>query len=133
MPEFVLDTDTCIYWLKGNQAIESKIKKIGLSLIGTTIITACELFYGAYKSSRSSTNLEVVNNLLKTITVVNMSKRVARLYGEIKASLESKGRSADDADLIIACVCIDQGVTLVTNNIRHFKEIHGLSLQNWIN
>lgn len=131
MPDFLFDTDTCIYWLKGNQAIESKIRKTGLRNIGTSVITACELYYGAYKSGRVSANLAVVKELAGKIEVVNMAAGVPALYGRIKSELEQKGRSLDDADLIIACICLDSGATLVTNNTRHFKNVPGLALQNW--
>jgi len=50
--KYILDTNICIYWLKGNTKIEQKILDVGLENIGTTIITIAELYYGAYKSKK---------------------------------------------------------------------------------
>jgi len=38
----------------------------------------------------------------------------------------------EDADLLIAVQCILNGYTLVTNNVKHFKDIDGLVIENWI-
>lgn len=46
MPRYVLDTDTCIYWLKGDKNIEGKVLEAGLGNISITVITECELFMG---------------------------------------------------------------------------------------
>jgi len=43
-----------------------------------------------------------------------------------------KGEPIEDADLFIAAFCIVNGYTLVTNNIKHFKDIDGLQLVNWV-
>lgn len=65
MPKYILDTDTCIYWLKGDRRIEKKILTAGLENVTITVITECELFYGAYKSARVDKNLEVLKALRK--------------------------------------------------------------------
>ena len=50
MTEFVLDTDTCIYWLKGEKNIREKVEQVGPENLRITIITLAELKYGAYNS-----------------------------------------------------------------------------------
>ena len=46
-------------------------------------------------------------------------------------TLEKSGTSLDDFDLIIACCAMAHNLTLVTNNVGHFKRIEGLELTNW--
>jgi predicted nucleic acid-binding protein len=53
--------------------------------------------------------------------------RAASLY----AINRQNGRAMDDADLFIAAFCIENGHTLVTNNVRHFDGVEGLRLVNW--
>ena len=50
---YILDTDICIYWLKGIDNIKVKIEQIGLKNIHTTIVTAAELYYGAFYSEKN--------------------------------------------------------------------------------
>ncbi len=47
---YILDTNICIYWLKGNKNIEAKALEVGLETLSISFITLCELYFGAYKS-----------------------------------------------------------------------------------
>ncbi len=131
MSKFILDTDICIYWLKGNENIEKNIIKNGLENVFITVITECELFYGAFKSIKKDKNLAVVEELKTKINTLHTVNGVPSMYGKIKAELEAKGRPLDDADLLIASITLLNDATLVTNNIEHFKKISGLNIENW--
>ncbi len=131
MDKFILDTDTCIYWLKGNENIERSIIRHGLGNVFITVITECELFYGAYKSIKKDKNLAVIEELRTRIKTLHTVSGVPSLYGKIKAELESKGQTLDDADLLISSIALLNNATLVTNNIEHFKRINGLKIENW--
>jgi predicted nucleic acid-binding protein len=131
MGKFVLDTDICIYWLKGNKNIERNIIKNGLTNIFITVITECELFYGAFKSFKKERNLAVINELKKKIRTLHTTEGISYSFGKIKSDLEAKGQILDDADLMIACIALSNNATLVTNNIEHFKRILQLRIENW--
>ena len=49
----------------------------------------------------------------------------------IYANQKRKGKTIEDADLLIAAQCISNGYTLVTNNIKHFEGIENLLITNW--
>ncbi len=131
MSRFILDTDICIYWLKGNENIEKSIIRKGLRNIFITVITECELFYGACKSNKKDKNLAVVEELKTRIKTLHTVSGVPSLYGKIKAELESKGKTIDDSDLLIASIALINNATLVTNNTDHFSKINGLKIENW--
>ncbi len=131
MKKFILDTDICIYWLKGDGNIEKNIIKHGLQNIFITVITECELFYGAYKSIRKEKNLEVIEELKSKVQILHTASGVSSIYGKIKEELETKGQTLDDADILIASITLTNNATLVTNNSEHFKRIRGLKMANW--
>lgn len=131
MRKYVLDTDICIYWLKGNKNIERKILQAGLENICVTVITECELFYGALKSERMEQNIINVKELLSRFETLHTQPGASFIYGEIKSRLEKKGRIIDDADILIASITLQNSRTLVTNNIAHFKRIKDLQIENW--
>ena len=54
-----------------------------------------------------------------------------RKFGEIKATLEQKGTPLADADIIIAATALEEGLTLVTGNVRHYNRIKSLVIENW--
>ena len=49
----------------------------------------------------------------------------------IYASLHWQGRTIDDADILIAAFCLENGYTLVTNNTKDFENIDGLQIEDW--
>jgi tRNA(fMet)-specific endonuclease VapC len=91
MNSFILDTDICIYWLKGNERIEKKIIQTGFANIFITVITECELYYGAFKSARREQNLSVIRELKRKIQTFHTSEGISYIYGELKSDLEKKG------------------------------------------
>ncbi len=131
MPKYVFDTDTCIYWLKGNKRVEKRILKTGMENIFISVITQCELFYGAFKSTKRKRNLRVVRDLMRKIKILHTTEEVPFIYGKTKAELEKKGQSLDDADLLITSIALANSYILITNNTEHFKRITGLEIENW--
>lgn len=131
MPKFILDTDMCIYWLKGSENIEKNIIRHGLENIFITVVTECELFYGAHKSAKKDKNLSAIETLKTRIGTLHTVGSVCPTFGKIKAELESKGQTLDDADLLIACIAFSNNATVVTNNSEHFGRIDGLKTENW--
>lgn len=128
----ILDTDTCIYWLKGDERIEKRINDGGLRNCAITVITECELYYGAMKSQKADRNLAVIEELRRKVRTLHTSDGVAVHFGKIKSDLEKKGLPVDDADLLIASIALTHDAILVSNNTDHFKRIKGLKLENWI-
>lgn len=130
--KYLLDTNICIYWLKGNDQVEQKILSIGLDNVVLSFVNVSELYYGAYKSQRVDANLAMVRRLTNELNVIESDETINEEFGSIKAILESSGTIIDDADLFIAACAKIHGLTLVTNNIKHFRRIKGLKLENWV-
>jgi predicted nucleic acid-binding protein len=95
------------------------------------ISSLMELYYGAYKSSHRAKNLARVRTLAREFTLVGLDEGQAETFGQIKADIERQGLPLDDMDIMIAAAALSHNLVLVTNNIRHFSRIKGLSLQNW--
>ncbi|MBI4669070.1 MAG: PIN domain-containing protein [Elusimicrobia bacterium] len=131
-PEYLLDTNTVIYWLKGNKGIENKVGDIGPEKIGIPFPAACELYYGAFKSQHQEKNTDKLRELFLRIPILSVQESEAELFGKIKAALEASGKTADDADLLIASCALCLRATLVTHNTRHFKWIPNLRIEDWL-
>ena len=88
-----------------------------------------ELYTGAYKSGKAS-ELSQVEWLDANIYCLPFDKSY-KTYAKIRASLENQGYRIDDIDLIIASIAINNDLTLVTSNARHFARIPVLKLEIW--
>ena len=130
--KYLLDTNICVYWLKGNECIEQKVLKAGIDNISISFINLSELYYGAYKSQRVGENIAIIRRLANQMNIIESDEAISEEFGNLKAFLEDAGQSIDDADLFIAACALVHGMTLVTNNSKHFRRVKGLKLDNWI-
>ncbi|MBW4426324.1 MAG: type II toxin-antitoxin system VapC family toxin [Nostoc desertorum CM1-VF14] len=128
---YLLDTDTCIYWLKGRQPVRDKLLAVGWDEVCICVITAAELYYGAYNSNRVSENLGNAEDFIQNLSVLSLTDPALRKYGELKAELRRIGQTIAEFDLLIASVALAKNYILVTNNTRHYERINGLKLENW--
>ena len=126
----LLDTDTCIGLLKGDGAVVSSWRSCADQCALPSMVIG-ELYYGAFKSNFREEELNRVDRFVDIFPEIAPSRRSMRRFGEIKASLELKGTSLADADIIIASIAIEEGVSLVTGNVRHYSRIEGLAIENW--
>ena len=132
--QYVLDTDACIYLLNGDQRVKARVAQVGVEAIAVAIITKGELYFGAYNSSQIDANLARIQAFLTEPgpEVLSLDEPVMDCFGKHKAELRRQGQPIGDIDLLIAGVAVSQGLTLVTNNTKHFQRVPGLVLENWL-
>jgi tRNA(fMet)-specific endonuclease VapC len=129
---YLLDTDTVIYILKGDPVTEANLRKHIHDPIKIGTVTLMELYYGAYKSQKVTSNLAKIRTLEDVLEIIAIGEEVAEIFGREKVRLEKEGTPLDDFDLVVGCCALAHNLTLVTNNVRHFKRIEGLQVTNWI-
>ncbi|VVB89754.1 tRNA(fMet)-specific endonuclease VapC [uncultured archaeon] len=130
--KYLLDTNICIYWLKGYESIEKKALEVGLESLSISFITLSELYYGAYKSKKLKKNILNIEKIKKELMIIESNDIICETFGRIKVSLMEKGNIIDDADIFIASCALGEDATLVTNNERHFERVKGLRVENWL-
>lgn len=128
---YLLDTDTIIYSLKGDDAVRKNLQQHLEAPIKICVITLMELYFGAYRSAKVSANLARVRTIENSFEIITIGKGLAEIFGMLKSGLRKSGTPLDDFDLIIASSALAHNLILVTNNERHFRRIEGLKLTNW--
>ncbi len=128
---YLLDTDTLIYFLKGNHRVVGNFKACGNTPKAISVITYGELVYGCRKSERVVENLARVHRLAELYPIIDISRSVMDSFGEIKASLSASGTTVDDFDLVIGCTALMLNYSVVSNNTKHYRKIPGLKVVNW--
>lgn len=129
---YLLDSDTCIYWLRNRQSVRERVREVGWNQITICVITVAELYYGAYNSDRVTENLARAEFFIQQLPVLPLSNNALRRFGQLKAELRKAGQPLADFDLLIASIALAEGYVLVTNNTRHYDRIPELQLENWI-
>ncbi|HVT02180.1 MAG TPA: PIN domain-containing protein [Thermoanaerobaculia bacterium] len=128
---FLLDSDTCIYALKGNRNVLETLLSKSREEILVSVITEAELRTGAAKSSFPSKTLRLVENFLRPLTVVDFTSGDAIAYAQVRAKLERTGKTIGPLDTLIAAQAVAGNFTLVSNNERGFRRVPGIDLENW--
>ena len=130
--KFLLDTDTCIYLLNGNQSLKKKVEEVGVFSLAISNSVLAELYFGAYNSKKVEDNLKRINLFKKNLTILSDSEESALRFGKIKTDLRTKGKIIEDFDILIASIAIVNSCILITNNTDHFERINDLQIENWL-
>lgn len=128
---YLLDTDIIIYSLKGVPEVVNSLREHRNSPMSISVVTYGELVFGAENSEKRPQNLSRVHRTAEIYPVLPATRAVMDTFGRLKAELRRDGNVVDDFDLIVASTALSHGLTLVTNNTRHFKHVPGLRVENW--
>jgi tRNA(fMet)-specific endonuclease VapC len=130
MIKYLLDTDTCVFFLHEKFSLFEKIKSIGFENCYVSEITLAELFFGAYNGRDPETDRKDGDLIERDFAIVPIYKSL-ELYGKEKARLRKSGMIIPELDLLIATTAVHHNMTLVTNNTKHMTRIKGIQLENW--
>lgn len=130
MNGFLLDTNICIYYIKGKFQLDQKLGRVVPDLLFISEITLAELTFGVANSSHPSQNGKVLQNFLSGVQILPIFNSLD-IYANEKTRLRKLGTSIDDFDLLIGASAISNDMILVTNNVKHFKRMDHIVIENW--
>ncbi len=130
MKKYLIDTNTCIYYIKGKFELNKKFEKADPDNCFISEITLAELKFGVENSEKKEKNQKALDNFLTGIKVVPIFHSLD-LYAKEKARLRKSGTPLDDFDLLIGVTSVTHNLIMVTNNTDHFKRIKGITLEDW--
>lgn len=136
---FILDTDTFTHLQKGNQKVFQNLQNIGDD-VAITIITRVEVLRGRFdyllKATTSDDILKAQRLLnrselsLSELVVIPFDKNSVAQFECLRSV--KRLRKVGLADLLIGSIVLGYRATLVTRNLRHFKQIPNLRVVNWV-
>lgn len=132
--KYLLDTNICVTILRGWFNYEEILRKIANKDCYISEITLYELKAGESLARQKHNGYinQGLDKMLSLFTVVPITDSIDFAATE-KARLQIAGTPLDDDfDLLIGCASVVYGMTMVTENTRHFKNISNIKLENWI-
>ncbi len=126
--KYLLDTDIVIAHLDQEKVVNNIIKDILEAFLPAIVVG--EMYYGALKSGRSSSNIIRLENFILKVTILFCDMTTARIYGQIKNELRLSGKPIPDNDLWIAATARQHGLTLASRD-GHFSAVSHLQIENW--
>jgi tRNA(fMet)-specific endonuclease VapC len=132
MAVYMIDTDISSYIMKrSDAAVLRKLAGIPVADVSVSAITKSELIYGVEISQQRQRNQAALDAYLRHVQVLDFPSEAAAHYAQIRAALKRRGTMIGANDLFIAAHARSLGLTLVTNNTREFRRVHGLAIENW--
>ena len=132
MLKYLLDTNIVIYVIKNRPLSVLKTFNQNHGRMAISSITLAELAHGVEKNADQARNLAVVEDFVSRLDVLPYDDRAAWQYGLIRAALERQGTPIGVNDLHIAGHARSLGLIIVTNNLREFERVPGVSVENWV-
>jgi tRNA(fMet)-specific endonuclease VapC len=136
----LLDTDTLLHLWAGHERVVQRLAETEDTEIATTSITRseilrrrCENLLKADSSAavvKAQELLDRSEQQLSPLTVIPFDEAAAEQFDRLLqiGRLKRIGR----ADLLVASVALANHATVVTRNLRHFRQVPGLALENWV-
>ena len=129
---YVLDTNTLIYFFKGQGNVANRIFSEAPKDIAIPAIVIFELQTGIAKSNSPQKRTQQLKTLLDAVKVLPFSTSEASAAANIRAQLEKKGKPMGPYDVLIAGTVLAHQATLVSHNLREFKRIQNLKTEDWL-
>ena len=86
------------------------------------------MFEGIYFVKNPTANEASFRHFVRGITVLPLNRRIMQRFAQIRGDLRTRGQIIGDFDMLISAIALHHGLTLVTENKKHFSRIHGLAL-----
>lgn len=110
--------------------IRENILRAGIDNCFVSEVTLAELKVGAYKTNDPRQWREV-KETSEAFSIVPINASDFDLYARNRALLESQGEKIDSFDLLIGSSAVNNGMSIVTHNKKHFVRIPNLQIVDW--
>ena len=130
MNGYLLDTNICIYYIKGKYELDKKFESVEAYSLFISEITLAELKFGVENSANPVKNREVLMNFLSGVQILPIYDSLD-VYAREKARLRKLGKPVDDFDLLIGASAISNEMVLATNNVKHFERMEQIVIEDW--
>ena len=97
-------------------------------------ITASELLHGVHRATTPAIRNRrgaFVEAILRQLPLLPIDMNVARAHARVWAELASAGTPIGAHDMWLAATCVAHGLSIATANVREFRRVHGLEVEDW--
>ena len=128
---FLLDTNTLIYFFRGQGRVAEHLFDAPRTTIAVATVSIYELETGIAKSTQPAKRRKQLAALLDAVKILPFDRSAARHAAELRVALEKNGRPIGPLDTLIAGTALAHQATLVTHNTGEFKRVPKLTLLDW--
>ena len=113
------------------QVLTAVAEKIGETEVGISVMTLVELAHGAIRANTPERKLkrkQFIGELVSGMPIYPVTVTTALRTGRLDGENQSRGLKIPLPDLLIGVTALELGYSVGTANLRHFKQVPGLSV-----
>ncbi len=136
----LLDADTITHLHAGHEKVVQRLRQCDDVEIGIAIVTKAEVLRArcdfllkaasAEQLMRAQEWLERSEALFQQLLIVPFDDRAVAEFERLRGV--KAARNIGHVDLLVASVALVNHATLVTRNLRHFRQVPKLVLEDWV-
>lgn len=116
MADYLLDSDILIWCLRGQERTTAFVRTIaGECQPACSALSVLEVELGIKAGEEEATR-----RLIDSLRVISTSKEIAQQAALFIRTYNARGRRIDFVDAVIASTCLQEGLILVTCNLKHY-------------
>jgi tRNA(fMet)-specific endonuclease VapC len=130
LKKYLLDTNICIFFIKGLYELDEKIAEVGEKNCFISEVTVAELKYGIENSPNKEKMRPIVEAFIPKFAIIPIFDSLD-IYATEKAKLRKQGLLIDDFDILIGSTAISHNFVMVTNNVSHLDRLGDIIIEDW--
>ena len=133
MIRYLADTNILGYLTRRSSApLQSRMRAaMEAHEVAISVVTRAETRFGQRLLNPDDRRHATIDALLQEMPVLMWTSDAADRYGDLAATLQRKGQPIGTMDTMIAAHALAESLILVTHNIRDFKRVPGLVIEDW--
>lgn len=128
----LIDSSVLIEWERKKFDLASFVEPRQSESFFISVVTVSELLHGVGRARRPEVRMRrsaFVERIIAEFPALEVDLAIARLHGEISATLSAQGLFIPAQDLWIGCTALYHGLSVWTCNLRDFARIPGLVVE----
>jgi tRNA(fMet)-specific endonuclease VapC len=125
---YLIDSMWVMDALKGTPTARDFFTHLTNESLAISLITYGEVYEGIYYGPSRRVSEEGFRRFLRGVSVLPLNRSIMQRFALIRGDLRNRGELIGDPGILIAATALHYNLTLVTENVRHFQRIAGLSL-----
>lgn len=129
MMQYLVDTDWAIEHMRHREPVVSRLAEFAPYGLGMSIVSVAELYEGVFISNDRQSEEHTLRDFLDDVVeVIHLDYDICRIFARERSRLRASGTLIGDMDILIGATALRYGLTLLSNNRRHFERLDGLRM-----
>lgn len=127
---WLLDTNVLIHAQRGRpENVRQRLQAVSPQTVAISSVTVAELWYGIERSDAPDRKRTLWSRVLAPFDVLPFDRAAGEIHGGLRFAL--RHHPIGERDLLIAAIALANDLTVVTGNIREFRRVPGLRVEDW--